>query len=63
MLKNYRATVMLWEGPPLPETVRKLEALGVKSVVFDPCGNRPAAGDFLSVMRANIERLEQALPE
>ena len=34
---------------------------GVGSVVFDPCGNRPESGDYIAVMRANVERLE-ALP-
>lgn len=49
---------MIWEGDPAPESVKKLEALGVRSVVFDPCGNRPAEGeDWLAVMRANIENL------
>jgi zinc transport system substrate-binding protein len=49
---------MVWEGDPLPATVAKLEELGLGSVVFDPCGNRPREGDFLGVMRGNIERLE-----
>jgi len=35
-------------------------ALG--SVVFDPCGNRPADGDFLTVMEANAGNLELATP-
>jgi len=61
MLKNYKATWMLWEAAPLPETVRKLEALGVRSVVFDPCANKPASGDFFSVMQANVARLQKAL--
>ncbi len=39
----------------------KLEELGVKSVVFDPCGNKPSQGDFNSLMESNIASLEQVL--
>ena len=33
---------------------------GFDSLVFDPCGNAPDQGDFLSVMRQNIENLKLA---
>jgi zinc transport system substrate-binding protein len=49
---------MLWEAEPLPETAEKLAALGVMSAVFDPCGDRPASGDYLSVMAENLANLE-----
>jgi zinc transport system substrate-binding protein len=49
---------MLWEGEPLEETVAGLAKLGVESVVFDPCGNRPDEGDYLAVMAANAVALE-----
>jgi zinc transport system substrate-binding protein len=48
---------MLWEGEPLESTAARLEEYGVRSIVFDPCGNRPEAGDFLTVQRANLENL------
>jgi len=51
---------MLWEAEPLAETAAQLEALGVRVVVFDPCGNRPDEGDWLSVMRSNIQALTDA---
>jgi hypothetical protein len=35
-----------------------LKEKGIASAVFDPCGNRPEAGDFLSVMEANVVNLE-----
>jgi zinc transport system substrate-binding protein len=50
---------MIWEGEPAEKTVEQLRALGVESVVFDSCANRPATGDFLSVMRENVRSLEQ----
>lgn len=63
ILASHPAKTMIWEGDPAPESVKKLEAIGVKSVVFDPCGNRPGEGaDFLSVMRANIAALGQVMP-
>lgn len=63
ILASHPAKVMLWEGDPAAESVQKLDAIGVKSLVFDPCGNRPGEGaDFLSVMRANIAQLGQAKP-
>ena len=49
-------------GFTLPAWVQKLQALGVRSLVFDPCGNTPEQGDFLSVMQQNAARLEQAFP-
>ena len=36
-----------------------LRELGIESVVYDPCGNRPASGDFLTVMQANADHLER----
>jgi zinc transport system substrate-binding protein len=62
ILAKHPAKWMIWEGEPAKESVAKLDAIGVKSVVFDPCGNVPDAGDFLSVMKANVEALEKAFP-
>ena len=53
---------MLWEETPLEETRKRLtDQFRVRSVVFDPCGNQPETGDYLTVMRSNVEALE-ALP-
>jgi len=59
-LKSHPAKWMLWEAEPLPTTVEKLERLGVSSVVFTPCSNRPEVGDFLSAMNQNIDNLGSA---
>jgi len=48
---------MLWEAPPLAATEARLRERGVTTVVFDPAGQSPSEGDFLSVMRANVARL------
>lgn len=58
ILLTHKAEWMLWEGEPAAETVTKLQALGVKSIVYSPCGNVPESGDFLSVMQENTERLK-----
>ena len=60
ILQGHAAAWMLWEGDPLPTSADKLQALGIKSLVFDPCGNTPEQGDFLSVMQQNVARLQQA---
>jgi zinc transport system substrate-binding protein len=61
-LEGHDARVMLWEAEPLAETVAELERRGVRSVIFDPCANAPASGDYLSVMNENAARLESSLP-
>ena len=55
--KYHPAKWMLWEGEPLKSSVKKLQDLDISSTVFTPCMNRPAEGDFLMVMQANIENL------
>jgi zinc transport system substrate-binding protein len=57
--ENFLASWMLWEQRPVNTVEQKLQSMGIGIVVFDPCGNRPAQGDFLSVMRHNIEALKQ----
>jgi zinc transport system substrate-binding protein len=58
IMQSHPAKWMLWEGEPLPETKARLEEMGVGSVVFDPCGNKPVVGDFLSLMKNNIATLK-----
>jgi zinc transport system substrate-binding protein len=60
LLAKHPAKWMLWEGEPLAASVKKLQTLGVQSLVFDPCGNTPEQGDFLSVMQQNVVNLRQA---
>ncbi len=57
LLKEHPANWMIWEGEPLEETRALLAERGVQSVVFAPCGNRPESGDFLTVMRQNVDNL------
>jgi zinc transport system substrate-binding protein len=60
LLEKHSAGWMIWEGEPLPESVKRLESMGVRSLVFDPCANRPEQGDFMSTMKGNVENLRAA---
>jgi zinc transport system substrate-binding protein len=59
ILTRHQAQWMIWEGEPVKASVDKLKTFGVDSLVFDPCGNKPAQGDFMMVMRRNIENLRK----
>lgn len=52
------ANLIIWEDTPLPETSDKLAEMGLTSVVFNPCGNTPDEGDYLSVMTKNVNNLK-----
>lgn len=62
VLSGHRARWMIWEGEPSNDNVEKLAAMSIQSIVFDPCGNVPEKGDFMSVMKANVEAMEKAFP-
>jgi zinc transport system substrate-binding protein len=55
---THPATTMIWEDEPLRSTTRRLSGAGITSVPFHTAANRPEQGDYLSVMRANVERIE-----
>ncbi len=50
---------MVWEDKPLASSISFLLEKGIKSVVFNPCGNIPENGNFLTVMKDNIIELEK----
>ena len=62
ILKQHPSKWMIWEGEPVQASVDKLKTLGVHSLVFDPCGNVPARGDFMTVMQRNVEGLRRVFP-
>ena len=61
LLEDHPAQVMLWKMDPPADTAARLRDMGLEIVIFDPCGNRPASGDYLSVMEENVARLQIAL--
>lgn len=58
-LRAHPARWMLWEGEPLEKSAKQLASMGVRSTVFAPCMNRPEDGDFLSIMKQNVENLRR----
>ena len=60
-LEGHPARLMVWEAEPLAETVVELEGRGIQSVVFSPAAATPESGDYVSVMKDNVARLERAL--
>jgi zinc transport system substrate-binding protein len=62
ILKDHPAKWMIWEGEPIKESVERLQAIGIKSLVFDPCGNAPDQGDFMSKMQQNVENFKAVFP-
>ncbi len=54
---EHDARWMIWEDEPKAETADALRKLGIECVVWRPCGNEPATGDWASVMRKNLENL------
>ena len=60
LAKNPSA-IMLWEDQPLASVESKLNDSGIRVAVFNPCGNRPESGDFISVMKENLQRLTDSL--
>lgn len=48
------ANLLIWEAAPPPQAMDRARQLGLRSVVFSPLAGRPAEGDFVSVMRAQI---------
>ncbi len=61
VLREHPARWMVWEAEPPSETVAALEAVGVSSVVFSPCGQAPTQGDLISEMERNVSLLEAGL--
>ena len=51
---------MFWEDDPVQKTVDRLRDLGVSIVVIRPGGTRPTKGDYLTIMRRNLEGLQAA---
>lgn len=60
LLANNNAKWMIWEGEPVQQSVAKLQAMGISSLIFDPGANVPEQGDFISMMKNNISNIEKA---
>lgn len=57
MVARSKRNLMLWEGQPNKNIENKLHEFNIDVLVFDPCGTMPAKGDFMSVMKDNMDRI------
>jgi zinc transport system substrate-binding protein len=58
MQQERAAPLMLWEAEPMTATRERLaREFGISSIVISPCANTPDVDDYMSVMRANAQRL------
>lgn len=60
-ISDHGVGIMIWESEPLEEIKSKLEQLNISIAVFDPCANTPDSGDFMDVMKENVERLSKVV--
>jgi len=61
--KDHPAKWMVWEGTPEESIPSRLAQMGIRSVIFDPCGNSPEQGDYLEAMHRNAEALRRVFSE
>lgn len=60
VMETHPAKQIIWEGPPLDAIAARFQSeLGLESAVFSPCELAPESGDYLSVMRENIETMRK----
>lgn len=59
--KTATKTIVLWSSEPAAEVIGQLEQAGVASIVFSTIRHKPAEGDFIAAMNANLDRLTEAL--
>jgi zinc transport system substrate-binding protein len=60
LLAAHNAKWMIWEGQPDEQSLARLQAVGINSLIFKPCANVPEEGDFISIMKNNIMELKKA---
>lgn len=54
--------ILLWEGEPTDRIRNALtDELGITSILFSPAEGTPEGGDYMDVMRANLDRLRDAV--
>ena len=58
-LEDHATEWMVWEDQPLASSNSFLQEKRITSIVFNPCGNIPKNGDFLTVMKDNLNELEK----
>ncbi len=54
-------TIMFFDRKPIDGLVDELEAINVEAIYLSPISNTPAEGDYISMMKSNLEILKLAL--
>ena len=57
LLEDHPSFLMIWENEPTDEIKNELKLRKIRMAVFNPCGNKPKQGDFLSIMNGNVKTL------
>jgi zinc transport system substrate-binding protein len=60
ILSNHPSQLMIWEATPGEETIRRLDSLGISSIVIPPCANTPEEGDWYSAMLESAAHMKKA---
>ena len=60
ILSNHPSQLMIWEAAPGEETIRRLDSLGISSIVIPPCANTPEEGDWYSAMLESAAHMKRA---
>lgn len=60
LLNKHPAKWMIWEKEPIKESSNKLSIMGIRNLVFHPCGNAPEGADFITMMYQNAQHLSMA---
>lgn len=62
VIEGDKPVILLWEGQPTDAIRAALaDELGVTSILFSPAEGTPKSGDYMDVMRANLDRLREAV--
>jgi len=59
LLETHEGYWMIWNTEPGEDTRKELRKRGVGNIVFDPCANKPAEGDYLTVMKENVKQMDK----
>ena len=61
VIAETQSNTFIWEAEPNAQALDRMSALGLTNVIFPPFANRPAEGDFLTVMQANLQNIRAAV--
>jgi len=59
-LEGHESSRIIWEGEPDAQSIARLQAMGISSLVFDPVANVPQQGDFMTIMKKNLSEIAKA---